>query len=118
MFLQVILVIILIFWPGSVTYWLGKGTGIDPVEGADRNPDTGPAATAGIQIDKMKRPRSDAPGPHCLNGASGYARVRIRIMKLSKPSSATCCQPNESLRNGIRLSCIFLNSALVFMCSA
>jgi tripartite ATP-independent transporter DctM subunit len=28
--LQVILVIIVIFWPGSVTYWLSKGTGIDP----------------------------------------------------------------------------------------
>ena len=30
MVLQVILVVILIFWPGSVTYWLSKGTGIDP----------------------------------------------------------------------------------------
>ena len=29
-FLQVILVIILIFWPGSVTYWLDRGTGVDP----------------------------------------------------------------------------------------
>jgi hypothetical protein len=29
-FLQVILVVILIFWPGSVTYWLGKGKGVDP----------------------------------------------------------------------------------------
>ena len=29
-FLQVILVIILIFWPQSVTYWLDKGTGVDP----------------------------------------------------------------------------------------
>jgi tripartite ATP-independent transporter DctM subunit len=29
-FLQVILVAIVILWPGSVTYWLGKGTGIDP----------------------------------------------------------------------------------------
>ena len=28
--LQIILVIILIFWPGSVTYWLDKGTGVDP----------------------------------------------------------------------------------------
>ena len=30
LFLQVILVIILIFWPGSVTYWLDRGTGVDP----------------------------------------------------------------------------------------
>jgi tripartite ATP-independent transporter DctM subunit len=29
-FLQVILVIIVIFWPGSVTYWIEKGTGLDP----------------------------------------------------------------------------------------
>jgi tripartite ATP-independent transporter DctM subunit len=28
--LQLILVVILIFWPGSVTYWLDKGTGVDP----------------------------------------------------------------------------------------
>jgi tripartite ATP-independent transporter DctM subunit len=30
LFLQVILVIILIFWPRSVTYWLDRGTGVDP----------------------------------------------------------------------------------------
>ena len=28
--LQVIMVAIVIFWPGSVTYWIDKGTGIDP----------------------------------------------------------------------------------------
>jgi tripartite ATP-independent transporter DctM subunit len=28
--LQVILVVIVIFWPGSVTYWLGRTTGVDP----------------------------------------------------------------------------------------
>src|ERR1700704_6004851 len=28
--LQVILVVIVIFWPGSVTYWISRGTGIDP----------------------------------------------------------------------------------------
>jgi tripartite ATP-independent transporter DctM subunit len=31
-FLQVILVVIVIFWPGSVTYWIDKGTGIDPTK--------------------------------------------------------------------------------------
>jgi tripartite ATP-independent transporter DctM subunit len=30
LFLQVILVVILIFWPASVTYWISRGTGIDP----------------------------------------------------------------------------------------
>src|SRR5262249_35507803 len=29
-FLQVILVVIVIFWPGSVTYWIDKGTEVDP----------------------------------------------------------------------------------------
>src|ERR1700682_2519105 len=29
-FLQVILVVIVIFWPGSVTYWLDKGPAVDP----------------------------------------------------------------------------------------
>jgi hypothetical protein len=28
--LQVILVIIVIFWPGSVTYWIDRGARIDP----------------------------------------------------------------------------------------
>jgi tripartite ATP-independent transporter DctM subunit len=28
--LQVFLVVIVIFWPGSVTYWLSRGTGVDP----------------------------------------------------------------------------------------
>ena len=27
---QVILVVIVIFWPGSVTYWLSRATGVDP----------------------------------------------------------------------------------------
>ena len=30
LFLQLVLVGILIFWPESVTYWLDKGTGVDP----------------------------------------------------------------------------------------
>jgi TRAP-type mannitol/chloroaromatic compound transport system permease large subunit len=29
-FLQLILVVIVIFWPGSVTYWLSKEPGMDP----------------------------------------------------------------------------------------
>ena len=29
-FLQLILVAIVIFWPESVTYWIEKGTGVDP----------------------------------------------------------------------------------------
>ena len=29
-FLQLLLCAILIFWPTSVTYWLDKGTGVDP----------------------------------------------------------------------------------------
>jgi hypothetical protein len=29
-FLQLILVVIVIFWPGSVTYWLDKPPAVDP----------------------------------------------------------------------------------------
>ncbi len=29
-FLQVILVVIVILWPGSVTYWIDRGKGLDP----------------------------------------------------------------------------------------
>jgi hypothetical protein len=29
-FLQVVLVVIVIFWPGSVTYWLDKPVNTDP----------------------------------------------------------------------------------------
>jgi len=29
-FLQVILVVIVIFWPGSVTYWIDSGKKVDP----------------------------------------------------------------------------------------
>ena len=32
LFLQLILVVILIFWPGSVTYWLDKGPTVDPAK--------------------------------------------------------------------------------------
>ncbi|HEU5296617.1 MAG TPA: TRAP transporter large permease subunit [Burkholderiaceae bacterium] len=32
LFLQLVLVGILIFWPESVTYWLDKGTGVDPTK--------------------------------------------------------------------------------------
>jgi tripartite ATP-independent transporter DctM subunit len=48
--LQLLLVIILIFWPASVTYWLEKGTGIDP-------------ATVNIQIEmpEMQLPQFDLP---------------------------------------------------------
>jgi len=31
-FLQVILTAIVIFWPGSVTYWIDRGTGVDPAK--------------------------------------------------------------------------------------
>ena len=63
-FLQVILVAIVIFWPGSVTYWLDKGTGIDPskVQIDIQMPDT--AAAAGLQIAQQKK------APERCSGAS------------------------------------------------
>jgi tripartite ATP-independent transporter DctM subunit len=46
--LQLILVAIVIFWPESVTYWLDKGTGVDP-------------STVKIEIPNSDIPDSDAP---------------------------------------------------------
>jgi TRAP-type mannitol/chloroaromatic compound transport system permease large subunit len=48
--LQIILVIILIFWPGSVTYWLDKGTGVDP-------------NTIKIEIPQIEMPQLDLSEP-------------------------------------------------------
>ena len=36
--LQLILVVIVIFWPGSVTYWLDKAAAVDPSQDQDRDP--------------------------------------------------------------------------------
>ena len=46
--LQLILVAIVIFWPESVTYWLDKGTGVDP-------------STVRIEVPLPEMPEDDAP---------------------------------------------------------
>jgi tripartite ATP-independent transporter DctM subunit len=46
--LQLILVAIVIFWPESVTYWLDKGTGVDP-------------STVRIEVPLPDLPEDDAP---------------------------------------------------------
>jgi tripartite ATP-independent transporter DctM subunit len=48
--LQLLLVVILIFWPGSVTYWLDKGTGVDP-------------STIKIDIPQIEMPELDFRDP-------------------------------------------------------
>ena len=77
------------------------------VEGQDRDPDARHAAAArlrpaGEEIDpNRKGPGAMLRGLDRLRAMrAGQVRVRMRIMKLSKPSSATCFQANESLRNG------------------
>src|SRR3954467_10843365 len=98
-----------------------------PLEGQDR--DRGAAGLAparlrhaageAITSDKEKAPERLLRGlPIGLAPCPDQLRVRIRIMKLSKPSSATCCQANESLRKADRLSCSFLNIGLLLLCSA
>jgi tripartite ATP-independent transporter DctM subunit len=49
-FLQILLVIILIFWPGSVTYWLDKPSGVDP-------------STIKIEIPQIEAPQLDFSDP-------------------------------------------------------
>ncbi|HWV54010.1 TRAP transporter large permease subunit [Pseudorhodoplanes sp.] len=51
LFLQIILVIILIFWPGSVTYWLDKGPKVDP-------------ATIKIDLPQIDMPQLDFSDPN------------------------------------------------------
>jgi tripartite ATP-independent transporter DctM subunit len=46
--LQLVLVAIVIFWPESVTYWLHKGTGVDP-------------STVRIEVPLPEMPEDDAP---------------------------------------------------------
>jgi tripartite ATP-independent transporter DctM subunit len=46
--LQLVLVAIVIFWPESVTYWLDKGTGVDP-------------STVRIEVPLPDMPEDDAP---------------------------------------------------------
>ena len=91
MCLQLILVVILIFWPGSVTYWLDKGTGVDPSKVQIEIPL--PEMPPPIDFPRrrtesaQKRPRSNARG---AASTRRYVRVRMRIMNESNPSSATC----------------------------
>ena len=59
-FLQVILVAIVIFWPGSVTYWLDRGPGDRSVEDQDRNSADGRSAAA------QSRAAEDSVGPDDL----------------------------------------------------
>jgi hypothetical protein len=46
--LQLVLVAIVIFWPESVTYWIDKGTGVDP-------------STVRIEVPLPELPEDDAP---------------------------------------------------------
>ena len=96
-FLQVILVVIVIFWPGSVTYWLDKPSVVDPSKLNDRDPDAGFAA--GLRSGPRRRySRRNENAPERCPGvvilamlsAPAQVRVRMRIMKASKLSSATC----------------------------
>jgi tripartite ATP-independent transporter DctM subunit len=41
--LQLVLVAVVIFWPESVTYWLDRGTGVDPASVVIEGPPPGPA---------------------------------------------------------------------------
>ena len=75
--LQVILVAIVILWPGSVTYWIDKSTSIDP----SRSEIDIPMPDLRRHSISNKRPRGVTPGPP---GRLEFIQPRIlRIMKLS-----------------------------------
>ena len=89
--LQVILVVILIFWPGSVTYWLGRGPGSRSLQDQDRHPDARraaadrlrPAVQAAIRTTDDARQRTAIVFRPRSSVVCHQARVRMRIMKLS-----------------------------------
>ena len=93
-FLQVILVVIVIFWPGSVTYWLDKRDrrSIRPRSRSRfRRCRTAAARlrpAAPVERGQRKRPRSSAPG-RVARIRARLSRASLRIMKLSKLYSAT-----------------------------
>ncbi len=88
MVLQVILVVIVIFWPGSVTYWLSRGTGVDPskIRIEIPMPDAPPPLDFGPPPSETMSQESrgaETPRPVVIGIARCQARVRMRIMKLS-----------------------------------
>ena len=93
MCLQLILVVILIFWPGSVTYWLDKGTGVDPskvnieIPLPQMPPPIDFSCTEELSGSK-KSPGATRRGTRA--STRRYVRLRMRIMNESNPSSATC----------------------------
>src|SRR3954469_9823200 len=64
-----------------------------------------PGNDAGREIPRTKK-APEFSGAFVVELAEAQALVRIRIIKLSKLSSATCIQASDSLRNAARLACI------------
>ena len=68
-----------------------------------------PQPSSGAQTSSMDATQHEWNGPAvCIRRATktvvDQVRVRILIMKLSNPSSATCNHAKESARKGTRLS--------------
>ena len=107
--IQCIGVALVIAFPSLVMHYKSVGTGDRSLQGQDRDRDArSHAAAARLRPAETEPSNKKGPGA-ALRGLSflpvrGQVRVRMRIMKLSKPSSATCCQANESLRKLTRLS--------------
>ena len=59
--LQVILVVIVILWPGSVTYWIETATQHRPIQGQDRNPDARSICRPS-DSNRKRAPAVSAPG--------------------------------------------------------
>ena len=83
---QVILVVIVILWPGSVTYWIDKAVEFDPVE--DRNPDrhSGSAATGFRHARQEIKKNSSAPS----RLLSRPVTVRSTARRLLRRASIGC----------------------------
>jgi tripartite ATP-independent transporter DctM subunit len=64
--LQVILVAIVILWPGSVTYWIDKGSNVDPVQDPDRHSAdrtaADPVRPANAPVAERSKSKENGPG--------------------------------------------------------
>ena len=99
--IQCIMVALVIAFPAMVMHYKGAGPQVDPSKIQIEIPQIEPAAARldhrrrsaerRTQIARRKRPGAQTlAGPCAGRRIRSQVRVRMRIMKLSKPSSATC----------------------------
>ena len=92
-FLQVILVIVVIFWPGSVTYWIDKGPVIDPGKIEIPPPQFG---SSGLNIPAPNfGPTLPTTAPICGGTQKAPDATPVEPAKLKRQSGRSAGRPAE-----------------------